>query len=245
MAAIGKKRKKRSSFKNSIAFCVSLALILALALSPLFSIKTLEATEMERYKKSEILETGEIREGENLFRAYLGNARKKLLANPYYESAELQIKGLNSLAIVIKERKVRGYVPFMGSYLCIDEYGRVLETASYFTKPLPLVVGLEFPGFREGELLPVENRDAFDIVLKIAQVMTKYEMLGSIVKIDVSNTEKIYAHMDNIEIILGGIENIDEKIRTMSEIVKTIPGDDRGTLDISDLSKPIIFKYLT
>ena len=31
----------------------------------------------------------------------------------------------------------------------------------------------------------------------------------------------------------------------MAEILKTIPEEDRGSLDLSDLSKPIVFQYLT
>ena len=38
---------------------------------------------------------------------------------------------------------------------------------------------------------------------------------------------------------------MEEKIKTMSEAVKEIPDGDRGTLDLRDLSKPIIFKYST
>ncbi|MEA4815610.1 MAG: FtsQ-type POTRA domain-containing protein [Lachnospiraceae bacterium] len=211
----------------------------------MFSIKTLDVSNMEKYSKAEILEKAGICEGMNLFQAYLGKSRNSLLSDPYFESVNLKITGVNSLELEIKERKVRGYVPFMGSYLYIDEYGRVLETSSYYTKPLPLVNGLEFAEFRIGELLPVTNTESFDIILKIAQIMTKYEMLDSVVKIDVSNPEKIYAYMNKVEIILGDTESIDEKIRTMAEVIKTIPADDRGTLDISDLSKPIIFKYLT
>ena len=33
--------------------------------------------------------------------------------------------------------------------------------------------------------------------------------------------------------------------RMMAEILKTIPEEDRGSLDLSDLSKPIVFQYLT
>ena len=79
----------------------------------------------------------------------------------------------------------------------------------------------------------------------IAQMMTKYEVLGEVVEIDVSDTSKIMAYVGNIEINLGDISDCDRKIRTMGEIIKKIPEGDRGTLDLSDLSKPLVFKYLT
>ena len=48
-----------------------------------------------------------------------------------------------------------------------------------------------------------------------------------------------------MQIHLGSMENGDQKIRMMAEILKTIPEEDRGSLDLSDLSKPIVFQYLT
>jgi len=61
----------------------------------------------------------------------------------------------------------------------------------------------------------------------------------------VSDTENIIAYVKKIEVNLGDVSNSDQKIRTMGEIIKQIPEGDRGTLDLSDISKPIIFKYLT
>ena len=40
------------------------------------------------------------------------------------------------------------------------------------------------------------------------------------------------------------MENMDQKIRNMAQIVQTIPENDRGTLDLHDLSD-MRFEYLT
>ena len=82
-------------------------------------------------------------------------------------------------------------------------------------------------------------------MVEIAQLMNKYDLLNIVVKIDVSNTDKIMAYVNNIEINLGDMSNGDQKIRTMGEVVKHINPNDRGTLDLSDLSKTVVFKYLT
>ena len=79
----------------------------------------------------------------------------------------------------------------------------------------------------------------------IAQLMNKYELLDIVVKIDVSDINKVTAFVNNIEVNLGDMSNGDQKIRTMGEVVKNLGPNDRGVLDLSDLSKPIVFKYLT
>ena len=95
------------------------------------------------------------------------------------------------------------------------------------------------------EKIEAENKEAFDIMVNIAYLMSKYELLDMVVKIDVSNPDKILAYVNKVEVNLGDMSNGDRKIRTMAEVIKNINENDRGSLDLSDLSKPIIFKYLT
>jgi hypothetical protein len=94
----------------------------------------------------------------------------------------------------------------------------------------------------------VENPEALSVVLQVSQLMEKYELLDLVVEIDVSNPKSIYAYVNQVQIILGNMENGDTKIRYMAEIMKTIPEEDRGTLDLGELDKPngtVVFRYLT
>ncbi len=79
-----------------------------------------------------------------------GRAEKTLEKSPYIASAKISAKLPHTMRITIKERKARGYVPYMGSYLYIDEEGRVLEVAGICRDALPLVKGLKFDSFTEG-----------------------------------------------------------------------------------------------
>ena len=186
-----------------------------------------------------------VKEGINIIFFNKKRAENFIIKDTYIESCNIVKKLPNTLDIEIKERKVRGYVPYMGSYLYIDEYGRVLDIKTSYIEQLPIVKGLNFNEFKIGEILNVDNKDSFEVVVRISQMMTKYELLDFVVSIDVSNPNDIHAYSNNIEVLLGDISDYDRKIRTMSEIIKQIPKEDRGTLDLRDMSKPIIFKYLT
>ena len=91
----------------------------------------------------------------------------------------------------------------------------------------------------------MENSEAFDAALIISKAMLKYDMLDKKISINVADSDNIYAYIDNIKVLLGDTARMEEKIKTMSEAVAEIPDGDRGTLDLRDLSKPIIFKYTT
>ena len=246
MSETSKGRKQRKISSKKLLFGAFFAVMVVLfLLSPFFSVKNIEVTEMERYTRDEILSMAGISEGMNIFAFSAIKKELDLEENTYFEKVNISRKFPNTLKIEIKERLVRGYVPYMGSYLYIDEYGRVLEISSGFTKQLPVVRGLSFDSFTIGEKIDADNTEAFNVMVIIAQMMTKYEVLGEVVEIDVSDTSKIMAYVGNIEINLGDISDCDRKIRTMGEIIKKIPEGDRGTLDLSDLSKPLVFKYLT
>ena len=165
--------------------------------------------------------------------------------DPYIAHAELSAELPDTMVIKVTERKVRGYVPYMGSYLYIDEEGRVLDVQDSYFKALPLVRGLLFDSFQKGEILPVKNPEKLTVILRMSQLMQKYELLDLVVEIDVSNPKDVYAEVNQVQIHLGSMENGDQKIRMMAEILKTIPEEDRGSLDLSDLNRPIVFQYLT
>ena len=241
------RKRKNRLFKGKhikaaagVLFCAALFM-----LSPVFTIKNIEITPMDKYSKEELCEMINLKEGGNLFLFNRFSAAKLLKNDTYIKNAKIKYKFPDTVEVDIDERKVRGYVPYMGSYLYIDEYGRVLEINKEMAKALPVVTGLQFDSFVVGETIDADNKKAFDIMVDVAQLMNKYELLDIVVKIDVSDTDKIMAFVNKIEINLGDLSNGDQKIRTMAEVVKNIASNDRGTLDLSDLSKPIVFKYLT
>ena len=234
------KRKKKLK-----VLLIVIAGALLIMLSPMFTIKNIQITQMDKYSKEEICDMLNLHEGNNLFLFNRIKAAKVLKDNTYVEDYKISYDFPDTVKVNIDERKVRGYVPYMGSYLYIDEYGRVLEINKEMSSALPVVTGLIFSNFSIGDQIDAQNSEAFDIMVEIAQLMNKYDLLNIVVKIDVSNTDKVMAYVNNIEINLGDMSNGDQKIRTMGEVVKNINPNDRGTLDLSDLSKTVVFKYLT
>lgn len=237
--------RKKFTTKTMMLICIVVIAIGGILFSPLFAIKSIQITEMVRYTKSELCEMIGLQEGMNIIAFNHFSAKKILEDDQYIDTAEISVSLPDTINIEIAERKVRGYVPYMGSYLYIDEYGCVLDVQPYFKEALPVVKGLDFNKFQLGKTLTVKNQDSFDVIVKIAQMMTKYNLLDIVVEVDVSDPHNIIAFVNKVEVTLGDITDCDVKIRTMAECIEHIPEGDRGTLDLSDMSKPIVFKYLT
>lgn len=242
------KPKKGIDQKVVIGCALAVVLVIGLLLSPIFALKNVAVEGNNHYNEAQLCEMIGLSEGDNILLFGKGKAAQILEKDPYIADAKLSMRVPDTIVIEVKERKVRGYVPYMGSYLYIDEAGRVLDVQAAARESLPVVKGLVFGSFTLGEVIPVENQEALDVVLNISQLMEKYELLDIVVEIDVSNPENIYAYVNQVQIILGDMQNGDTKIRYMGEVMKTIPKEDRGTLDLSELDKPngtVVFRYLT
>lgn len=240
------KRGKKDTLKKIalaiVIFAASGAVILA---SPVFAVNNIEVNELKYFTKDEICTKIGLSQGDNGVFFNKGKAEKKLEEDKYIYSAEISFKLPDTMVITVDENRIYGYIPYLGSYLYINREGRVIDIKNETEEKLPVIEGLEFGYFTQGEIIPVENSEAFNTALIISRAMSKYEMLDKKISINVSDSENIYAYIDNIKVLLGDTTRMEEKIKTMSEAVKEIPDGDRGTLDLRDLSKPIIFKYST
>lgn len=244
----GKPKSQGFRQKPMLAFALLLLLAAGILFSPLFLVKEIRSEGNTYFTTSELSEKIGLSVGKHLLLFSRGKAEKILEQEPYIAKAKLTIELPYTMVIQVDERKVRGYVPYMGSYLYIDDAGRVLDVQDACHESLPLVRGLIFDSFTKGEVIPAQNAEALEGVLRISQLMEKYELLDLVVEIDISNPEDIYAYVNQVQIHLGNMKNGDTKIRYMAEVMKKIPAEDRGTLDLSELDKSngsVVFRYLT
>lgn len=243
-----KPKPKRIGQKWILALALLLLLAAGILFSPLFLVKEIRVEGNSHFTASALSEKIGLSVGDHLLLFSGGRAEKTLKQEPYIADAALTMELPDTMVIRVQERKVRGYVPYMGAYLYIDDAGRVLDVQDACHEALPLVRGLIFDSFTKGEVIPVQNPEALDSVLRISQLMEKYELLDLVVEIDVSDPEDIYAYVNQVQIHLGNMKNGDTKIRYMAEVMKKIPAEDRGTLNLSELDKPsgsVVFRYLT
>lgn len=243
------KRKRFFYMKKVKALMLTIIItagtVVVLLASPLFAVKNIEINDMHYFTKEEICSRIGLNIDDNGVFFNCNKAEKKLKEDKNISLAEITFKMPDTMIINISENRVYGYIPYLGSYLYIDRDGRVLEIKNEIAEKLPVIDGLQFDSFTQGEIIPVQNTDAFETALIISKAMMKYEMLDKTIKINVSDSKAIYAYVDNVKVLLGDTSRMEEKIKTMSEAVKEIPEGDRGTLNLEDLDKPIIFKYTT
>ena len=235
-------RKKNKGLALKIA--AGAVIVVAILFSPLFSIKDIVVDDMVAYSREEICLIGGIKEGDNLFLTLL-RAGKKLEKDPYFKNVDMGMALPGTIKVNIEERRVKGYVSYMGSYLYIDETGLVMDSGTNFKENLPVFTGIAFDKFSIGKPLEVEDEEVLELVVRLTQLLTLHDALEKVDSVNVSDVDNITVTSGGVKVKLGENYDLEQKIRTMKEILAQLKDEDRGTLDLSDLSKPIVFKYLT
>ncbi|MCL2352600.1 MAG: FtsQ-type POTRA domain-containing protein [Firmicutes bacterium] len=236
--------------KLSLVFGGLAVLALLVLMSPVFAITKITVAGNEKVTEAELLAACGVKQEDSLFSFNARKAAKNVAKNlSYVESVTFRKVWPNELRITVAERKLSGYVKYMnGSYLYIDENGRVLEVSGMFTEELPVVVGLKFSKFSVGELLDVDNKTSFSTLVVLTRLFDKYGMRDyKVSKVDVSDSGDIHLYVRNIDVKLGSAADADQKIRTLREILGKMPDADniRGVLDLTVISGKYTFKILT
>ncbi|MCL2372536.1 MAG: FtsQ-type POTRA domain-containing protein [Defluviitaleaceae bacterium] len=211
---------------GAIAF--GLALFLA---SPYFNIREIEIAGNYNVSQAEILAKLDFGNNTNILFANLSAARRRVLENFHigYVSIQRDIPG--RLYVTVQERRVVAYIEHVpGSFLSIDDQGRVIEVRSYFTEPLPVLEGVQFNRFVLGELLDVPETYSFRTVVLYAQLLNQYDLIHRVSHMIVSDPYNVRIMIGNIEFNVGDAAGADEKIRTVVAILDSLPNaeDMRG-----------------
>jgi len=215
--------------------------------SPYFHINTVVIDGNYRITQDEIRERLGIGDNTHILLFNARAAQTALLQNTYIGEAHIERVLPGRVDITISERRLTAYVEHMpGSFLFLDDYGRVLEVRTYFFEPLPVLEGLHFTRFQLGEVLEVPDPAAFNVIVQYAQILNQHDLTARVSHINVADAANIRIIIDNIEFNVGGVAHADEKVRTIIEILDNHPslGLVPGFFDLRELRRDFIFEIL-
>lgn len=236
--------KKFSTYGLMGIAIISLTFIL-LMLSPFFLIKDIYIEGIDNITREEVITTLGLNENTNLLAFNTFNAKNKLKKNNYVDKITIKKILPSSIKISITEKEIYGYIPYINNFLYIAKDGEVIDVQTNYTKKLPIITGLNFDFFVMGEKLKVDNQEKFNVVVNFTNIFHQKDILEEIVKIDVTDIFDIHLHIGNIDVIMGDSSDLNIKINTLIEILKSIDTNEKGFLYLNDIDKSPIFKYIT
>ena len=249
---VEKKQKKTLDINRTRFFLAGIIatptlLTLIFLFSPYFHIESVVIEGNYRVTDDEIRTRLGIRDNTHILLFNARAARTEILQNMYVDDVHIERVLPGRVVVSISERRLTAYVEHMpGSFLFLDDYGRVLEVRTYFFEPLPVLEGLYFTRFRLGEVLEVPDAASFNVIVQYAQLLNQHGLIDRISRINVADSANIRIVVENIEFNVGGVSQADEKVRTIIEVLAAHPGVGivPGFVDLREPGRDIIFEIL-
>ncbi len=148
---------------------------------------------------------------------------------PFVDEYEVEIVSLSSVKITVYEKKIIGYVSYMGTNMYFDKDGTVVESSGEVLEGIPLVTGLQFDTIVLYEELPVGDDEIFSLILDTTQTLQKYGI--GVDKLYISGGKEVTLYIGEIEVLLGKDEDLNDKIRSLNDMLPNLTGLS-GTLDL-------------
>lgn len=232
----------RGSFKYVIflfILCIFAAFFIS---SSFFQIKHIEVNRNKNVTREEIIKLSSIYYGENIFRINKKNSMKSIFQNPYVKMIKIKRIIPDKVVIDIIERQAAAYVPYVGSYLNIDEDGMILEVNPAINKPdLPIVRGLAFETFKIGEFLSIKDKEQLTVMKALISELKNVELIGMITEMDITDKSGIKLRTKtDIKINLGTMEDISYRISFAKSILDdAVKRNLKGTIEMSHKGNPV------
>ena len=196
-----------------------------------------------KYSDNEIITISNIKMGNNIFKEDLSKSQELIISAPYIKNAAIARKFPGEVIIYIRERQKKAYIDYVGSYVCIDEEGYMLESIKKEEKidHLPIITGITprdiVKGFELGQLIDADDPIKIQRITNIFSLISKNELVLNIHSIDVSDKDNVNVTIDNgtKTIKFGDLSNMNAKIVYLKEILEHTK-DKTGTIimDSSD-----------
>ena len=202
---------------------IALILIAAAIIWEYFGVEKVSVTGNTQYTDEEIEDmvmTGPL--GHKSLYLYFRYRNRSVRDVPFVERMDVAIDSPTEVTINVYEKAVAGYVKYLGRYMYFDRDGIIVEASTEMIPGIPYVTGLSFDECVLYEPLPVKDKEVFSVILSLTQLFDKYEINADRIYFDDSMNITLY--FGDARVIIGSMENIDEKMMKLRSVLPSIMG---------------------
>lgn len=231
----------RVKFKVFITLLFLAGIMVFILSSDIFSLKNIYVTGNKTVSKDDIINLSGLQYGQSLFKMNKKKVYKNLFNNPKVKAIRIKRILPSSLSIDIIERVAVAAIPYLGSYLNIDEEALIIEVVSLSQETnIPILEGLSFDDFKIGEKFIANNDEQLRIALKILSALKTAELNKEINVINIEDTDSIELISNfDVSVILCN-SNLDYKIQMAKLIIEDLKKrDKKGIVDMKHEGNPI------
>lgn len=215
-----------------IAAAASVVLLLILSITGVFRIREVVIAGNEYYTNEEIagfvIGDGYQRNTLYVYAKYKYFPQPQI---PFIDTMEVKVTSPHSISIRVYEKGIVGYVKYLGKNVYFDKDGIVVESSSALMEGVPMISGLSFDQLTMYEPLNVENKEIFDTILSITQLLSKYDLNPD--EIRFGSGDELFFKLGEVKINMGVGEHLDEKVARLKQLEGDL-ADKSGTLHMEN-----------
>ncbi|MFW6015599.1 MAG: cell division protein FtsQ/DivIB [bacterium] len=236
------KRKKNSNIqRNILIFLFVFIIILIISFNNIFKIDTIIIKGNKYYSEEEIIKLINLDHYQNTILYYLTVDKKEFDKIPFIEMIDIKLTSFQDIEVSVYEKKVIGCIEYMGMYMYIDKDGLIVESSKEQLDDIPIIQGLNFEHLILYDYLPIKDKTIINDILNIIQLLDKYYI--NINTLIILNNKEFTLIKDDLRILLGTKEQINEKIIKLKDILKDSNlENEKGELNLKHINHRIYFK---
>lgn len=204
------KRKRMRQIKmkiSSVLFAVVFIFwgVYYLLQSDLMNLKEIVVEGNTAIQDEEIIHISKLVMNKNVFKFNLKEIEANIKTHSYVKDTKVRRKLPRTITVEVKEREEYAIIPYMGSYIYIDDENVVLKASeSYIANDHILITGVEFKSFKTGEKIDANNSKALKNALDILAAARMTSIFDMISEINISDEKNIrLITLDGGDIWLG------------------------------------------
>ncbi|AKL95623.1 cell division septal protein [Clostridium aceticum] len=220
------RKRKIRKFLTAFFFIIVFFLwgVYFLLQSDLLNLKKVEIRGNNILTVEEITSAGQLSINRNIFQYKLADIEKNIQSHPLIKEVTLQRKLPSSIVIELKERDKYAIIPYMGSYIYIDQDKVVLQVSeSYLAEDLILITGVEFQSFNLGDQVDISKEHLLDVAMELVEA-SKVVGIGEIIsEINIEPEDYIkLVTFDGIEVLIGNKTDLAYTVLSLKEVLTNL-----------------------
>ncbi|MGD0152673.1 MAG: FtsQ-type POTRA domain-containing protein [Thermacetogeniaceae bacterium] len=183
--------------------------------SPFFSIQKVEVAGQKHLSAAEIIRVSGLGTGINIFQVNLDQAKKRLLANPWIESAAIRRKLPRAIQITVKERQPSAILLADQRWLVLDRNGVCIDSVnSLRLYNLPIITGIKPDTTDPGKLVSANP------LLQPVLAALDLDVENFFSEVNISDGNNLVAYTrDSVPVLLGKCEDLHSKLVTAQSLM--------------------------
>ncbi|MCL2323306.1 MAG: FtsQ-type POTRA domain-containing protein [Oscillospiraceae bacterium] len=236
---LNRKNEKKVRRRILTFLFVSVILIVIFFTLKSFKIKYIEFTGGENINVTAFEPKANELMGRNIFIADYNTIIKEIYSNPYVMKVCVKRSLPDKINIVIDEKKALFYI-YNGKYVIFDNQGMVLEIDNQVKNGIIEITGVNIKeDIKKNDYVKLDKQH-FDVINEISDLFLKNTSVLKPYRLDISNLSDLSVFVNDIEIKMGDLFNLKEKLNSaFNIIIEDNLADKSGYVDVSNLKLPV------